>query len=268
DLERQQPGGFEQNILIGARCPHVGQLLFLARVDDHVTATGVLPDDHALVDVVSRLDEHGPALLQVIERKAHGLAPGHADHHAIAAAGNFSLERPVVVEVVVHDGLALGGTHEATAQADQAARGDQKLEVGVGPLPVHLAHLAASGTHQFHDGADVAVRDVDHEELARFVVHAADLLYYYRGRAHRELETLAAHRLDQYRKVEQAPARDLEGITVIGDLDTKGDVRLQFPCQSIIDVSRGQILPLSREGRVVDGEEHAQGRLADLDSRQ
>src|SRR5271157_1350775 len=56
DLKRQQPGGFEQNILIGARCPHVGQLLFLARVDDHVTATGVLPDDHALVDVVSRLD--------------------------------------------------------------------------------------------------------------------------------------------------------------------------------------------------------------------
>src|SRR5208337_4435133 len=117
-------------------------------------------------------------------------------------------------------------------------------------------------------GADVAVRDVDHEELARFVVHAADLPDDHFGLAHRELETLAAHRLDQYRKVEQASAGDLESITVIGDLDTKGDVRLQFPCQSIIDVSRGQILPLSREGRVVDGEEHAQGRLADLDSRQ
>ena len=68
--------------------------------------------------------------------------------------------------------------------------------------------------------------------------------------------------------MEQAPARDLEGITVIGDLDTKGDVRLQFSYQSIIDVSRGQILPLSCEGRVIDGEEHAQGGLADLDSRQ
>src|SRR5271157_5939839 len=55
DLERQQPRRLEQDVLIGARCPHVGQLLFLARVDDHVTATGVLPDDHALVDVVSRL---------------------------------------------------------------------------------------------------------------------------------------------------------------------------------------------------------------------
>src|SRR5271157_3027148 len=124
DLERQQPRGLEQDVLIGARRPHVGQLLFLAWIDDHVTAAGVLTDDHALVDVVSRLYEHGPALLQVVERKAHGLASGHADHHAIAAAGNLSLERPVVVEVVMHDGLALGGTHEATAQADQASSGD------------------------------------------------------------------------------------------------------------------------------------------------
>ena len=53
--------------------------------------------------------------------------------------------------------------------------GIKKLEMGVRSLAVHLAHLAAPRTHQFHDGADVAVRDVDHEELVRLVIHAANL---------------------------------------------------------------------------------------------
>ena len=48
DLEREQAGRLEQDVLVRARGPHVGQLLFLAGVDDHVVAAGVLGDDHAL----------------------------------------------------------------------------------------------------------------------------------------------------------------------------------------------------------------------------
>ena len=54
DFQGQQAGGLEQDVLVRAGGPHVGQLLFLAGVDDHVVVAGVLGDDHALIDVVAR----------------------------------------------------------------------------------------------------------------------------------------------------------------------------------------------------------------------
>ena len=106
-------GRLEQDVLVGAGGPHVGELLLLARVDDHVVAAGVLGDDHPFVDVVAGLDEHGAALLEVVEGKGDGLAADQADHDAVGPLGNVALDRPVVVEVVVHDRLALGRAHRA-----------------------------------------------------------------------------------------------------------------------------------------------------------
>ena len=68
--------------------------------------------------------------------------------------------------------------------------------------------------------------------------------------------------------MEQAPARDVERIAVFGGLDPEGDVRFEFALEPIVQVPRGQVLPLACEGRVIDPEEHAEGRLADLDPGQ
>ena len=67
-------GGLSRMFLSEPGGPHVGELLLLARVDDHVVAAGVFGDDHPLVDVVAGLDEHGAALLEVVEGEGDGLA--------------------------------------------------------------------------------------------------------------------------------------------------------------------------------------------------
>ena len=60
----------------------------------------------------------------------------------------------------------------------------------------------------------------------------------------------------------------MNAVALFGGLDTQGDVRLELALEPILQVPRGQVLPLAGQRRVVDGEEHAQGRLVDLDSRQ
>ena len=90
--------------------------------------------------------------------------------------------------------------------------GIEEFQVGVGPLHVHLGHLAPAGADQLHHRADVAVRHVDDEELVRLVLDAVDLLDDDLGLADGQLVALAAHGLDQDREVQQAPARDLERV--------------------------------------------------------
>ena len=75
-----------------------------------------------------------PRCWRLSRAKATAGPADHADHDAVAPAGDLPLERAVVVEVVVHDRLALRGAHQPGAQADQAAGGDREFEVGVGAL--------------------------------------------------------------------------------------------------------------------------------------
>ena len=88
------------------------------------------------------------------------------------------------------------------------------------------------------------------------------------GLADGQLVALAPHRLDQDREVQQAPAGDDERVALVGRLDPEGDVRLQLAVEPLLEVPRGEELPLAGQRRVVDGEEHAQGRLVDLDPGQ
>ena len=84
--------------------------------------------------------------------------------------------------------------------------------MSVGALHVHPAHFAAASAHQFHDRADVAVRHVDHQELIRLVIDAANLLDDDLGLAHGQLVTFAPHRLDQDGEMKQAAAGDDERV--------------------------------------------------------
>jgi serine O-acetyltransferase len=79
--------------LVRARGADVGQLLALERVHLEVVVAGMLADDHALVDLFLRVDEHPPAILEVPERIGHRLAVFHRDQDARAAARDRALVR-------------------------------------------------------------------------------------------------------------------------------------------------------------------------------
>ena len=65
-LERYFPRRLEDDVLIAARGPHVGQFFGGRRVDGHVGVAGVFGDDHAFVNRVGRGDEHHAAFLEVV----------------------------------------------------------------------------------------------------------------------------------------------------------------------------------------------------------
>ena len=106
--------------------------------------------------------------------------------------------------------------HQPVAQADQAPRRDQELEVGIGPLHVHLGHLAAARAGELDHRADVGVRHVDDQEFVRLAGLAVDRPEDDLGLADGQLVTLAAHRLDQDGEVEQTAAGDHERVAIFG----------------------------------------------------
>src|SRR4249919_3101426 len=100
-LEHERPLGDQARELLRVRLAHVGELLLLRRVDVDVLGAGVLPDDHALVHVLARPDEHRPAFLEreQRERRAHALAIG--DQRARRARPELAVPGLVPLEHVV-----------------------------------------------------------------------------------------------------------------------------------------------------------------------
>ena len=64
-------GGFRRMLRSLAGGAHVGELLFLGRIDVHVVGAAVLADDHALVDLVAGRDEQLGPLLQAVQAEGH-----------------------------------------------------------------------------------------------------------------------------------------------------------------------------------------------------
>ena len=81
---------------------------------------------------------------------------------------------------------------------------------------------------------------------------------------HAELETLAAHRLDQDRKLQFAAARDDVGIGIGGRLDLECDIAFGFLEKPVAnDAARHLVAFGPGERAVVDGESHRQRRRID-----
>ena len=125
----------------------------------------------------------------------------------LARLGDLAAERLILVEVVVHDRLALRAAHQAVPEAEQASGGDHELAVGVDALDVHPEQLAATGADEFHDRAHLGLGDVDDEVLERLVLDAVDPLEDDLGLADGQLVALAPHALDQDGEVQQARGR-------------------------------------------------------------
>ena len=142
--------------------------LCFQRVDVEVVAPAVLADDHALVDLRPRRDEHRPALLQVPQRIGDRVAGAVGDQHAVAPALDRALVGLVAVEDPVHHAGAAGVGQELALIADQAARrraeGDAGLAAAGG---THVVQLGLALAELLDDDAGVFVVDVDCDFLDR-----------------------------------------------------------------------------------------------------
>src|SRR4051794_37100717 len=73
-VQRELAGGYEPHQDVGGGRAHVGQVFFLHRIDVQVLRAGVFAHDHPFIDILAGLDEHRPALLQIEQGEARGLA--------------------------------------------------------------------------------------------------------------------------------------------------------------------------------------------------
>ena len=129
-------------LVAGGRA-HVGEVLFFGGVDVHVVGARVFADDHALVGVLARRDEHRAALLQV-EQGVGGDDPlTVGDHRATLTGAQFAYPGLEVLEDLVHDALTAGLGEELGAEADKATGWDDELHAHpAGAVVDHVHHLA------------------------------------------------------------------------------------------------------------------------------
>jgi len=132
----------------------------------------------------------------------------------------------------------------------------------------HRAHLAFARREHLRDHADTFGRDVDHQHLHRLEHLAVSLLGDHGGLGDLHLVALAAHRLDDHRKLQLAaphhPPR------VMGQLlDASAYVAPRFEFDSLAELPRGDEIALaSGPRRVVHRKGHRHRRLVDTNRRQ
>ena len=158
---------------------------------------------------------------------------------------DLALPRLVAVEEVVEQAGAARVGEELAAEADEAARRDAELEAdAAGAVVRHVRHAALAQRERLRDDADVVLGAVDDELLHRLVALAVDLARDDLGLADRELEALAAHRLDEDRHLQLAAAGHLEGVGGVAGLDVEGDVREDLALEAVLEVARRDVLPV------------------------
>ena len=126
----------------------------------------MLADDHPLVDVGARADEKLAARLKVEERVRRRRALAVRHDCAVLSAKERSRIGVPAFEHGVEKPFASGLRHEEGAKSDQASRRYPKLDAyAVGADWVHLAHHATPVAEKLRHGPDMALRDVDYDDL-------------------------------------------------------------------------------------------------------
>ena len=114
----------------------------------------------------------------------------------------------------------------------------------------------------------MAVGHVHDEEFVGLAGLAVDVPEDDLGFPDGQFVALAPHGLDQHGEMQEAAARNRERVAFFARLDAEGHVGFELAIESFLEVAGGQVLTFAGQRRVIDGEEHAQGRLVDLDARQ
>ncbi len=114
--------------------------------------------------------------------------------------------------------------------------------------------------------ARILLGNVDDDVLDRFVAAAVALGDDDLRLGDGQLVAFAAHRFDQDREMQLAAAADFERVGGLGVGDAQRDVRLELAHQTLANLARREELALlAGKRRVVDAEEHRDGRLVDGD---
>src|ERR1019366_3040213 len=174
------------------------------------------------------------------------------------------------VEDVVQKALALRVRQELVAVAEKTAGRDMEIDPHAPRAVVcHVRHLGLALAELLDHRAHRRFGNVDDEMLDRLAALPVDLLEDDLRARERELEALAAHRLDSDREVQLAAARHAEGVGAVGLLHAHRDVRPQLLLEALADVAARDVLALAaRERRIVHAEHHGDGRLVDVDGRE
>src|SRR5512146_1890854 len=269
-LQRQRNRRRQQDGIILAGGPDVGELLGLDGVHHQIVVAAVDADDHALVELLAGAHEESAPLLQVEQRIGDRFALLVADQHAVVAVGDVALHRRESVEDMAHQAGAAGERHELTLEADQAARRDAIVEAHA-PVTVdgHVGQFRAARTQRFHDRALVRVLHVYGECLVR-LVHVAvhDARQNLRTRDG-ELIAFAALVLDEDGEVQLAAAGYAEHVRLLRIFDAQRHIALQLAIEALANLPAGDELAFpSGEGRGIDLEIHGERRLIDADGRE
>jgi hypothetical protein len=120
--------------------------------------------------------------------------------------------------------------------ADQAARGRREGQPRLAAAGrAHVGQLAFADRHLLDDRAAMFVVDVDDDRLIGLFAAARAILEQHARAADRQLEALAAHRLDQDAELELAAAGDLERIALLALGQADRDVGLGLALQPVAD---------------------------------
>ena len=129
----------------------------------------------------------------------------------------------------------------------------------------HLLHSALAQREQLREHADVLLRRVDREPLDRLVHLTADVSCHNLRLAHRKLEALAPHQLDEHGQLKLAASLHLPRIRPLGRNHAQRDIADQLRIEPALDLARSQSRSLqSGERRRVDADRHRERRLVDL----
>ena len=222
------------------------------------------------VDFLSRVNEEFSPVLQLVYGVGVGGARLHGYHRAIRSALNVALVRLVLLEAVSHDGFALGGGQDICAQSDDAPGRYFELYVHPVALRFHAQQVSLAAGHHVYHLAGELLGHVDGQLLYRLALLSVYLLVDYLRLAHLQLVALAAHGLYQHGEVQYATSAYYPLVGgVFVRFHPQCQVLLQLLVQSVVDMAGSAELSFfSEEGRVVNGEEHAHGRLVDGNGRQ
>ena len=241
-------------------------MLGLAGVNLDVAGLGVLADDHALVDRRLDADEELTALLGVEKPVGRRFSRLGCDERAGGTRLHLALEGVIALENRVHDALAAGGGQEFAPVSEEAAARDEILELHARAAPAHRHELSLAGAETLHDVAHIFLGDVDDDGFERLAFYAVYIAVEHARSRERKLKALAAHSLDEDRKVHLAAARDLEAVRGLAVLDAERHVLEELAVEPLAYLPRRDVFAFFPGKRaVVDREGHLDRRLGDLD---
>ena len=133
----------------------------------------------------------------------------------------------------------------------------------------HVLHLAAPLAEPLHHRALVLLVHVDGQGFPGFANLAVDDPEDHFRARDGQFVAFAAHVLDQHRKVQFAPSRDLELVRRVGLLHAQRHIVDEFLIQPFAQIAAGHVLAFPpAERRIVDLKGHADGGFVDHQERQ